>query len=128
MSGGMALRAEVPACVGSRRESALIDLVHLSKYTLGDRSLECELLGLFRCQAGVYVERLEACSSPKDWKDAAHSLKGSARGVGAWAVADHAEAAEQLADPSGEGRDDALMMLRNTVDETVAHIAVLLAD
>ncbi len=128
MSGGMALRAEMPACVGSRRESALIDLVHLSKYTLGERSLECELLGLFRCQASVYVDRLEASSSSKDWKDAAHSLKGSARGIGAWAVADKAEVAEQLQDPSGEARDDALMMLRNTVDETVAHIAVLLTD
>jgi len=55
-------------------------------------------------------------------------LKGSARGIGAWAVADKAEVAEQLADPAGEARDDALMMLRATVDETVAHIAVLLAD
>lgn len=128
MSGEMALRAEMPACVGSRRESTLIDLVHLSKYTLGDRSLECELLGLFRCQAGVYVERLEGCSSPKEWRDAAHSLKGSARGIGAWAVADHAEAAEQLTDPSEEGCADALIMLRNTVDETVAHIDALLAD
>src|SRR3546814_3506289 len=55
-----------------------LDLVHLSKYTFGDRSLEGELLGLFRSQAGIYISRLEAAENAKDWRDAAHSLKGSA--------------------------------------------------
>lgn len=71
-----------------------LDLVHLSKYTFGDRSLEAELLGLFRSQAGVYVSRLDAAENAKDWRDAAHSLKGSARGLGAWALADLAEEVE----------------------------------
>lgn len=57
-----------------------LDLVHLAKYTFGDRGLECELLGLFRSQAGIYVSRLETAANAKEWRDAAHSLKGSARG------------------------------------------------
>ena len=39
-----------------------IDLVHLSTYTLGNRSLETELLGLFRTQADLYISRLEAAA------------------------------------------------------------------
>lgn len=71
-----------------------IDLVHLATYTLGDRGLENELLGLFRAQAGVYLGRLETAVTEKDWKDAAHSLKGSSRAVGALALADLAALAE----------------------------------
>lgn len=73
-----------------------LDLVHLSKYTFGDRALESELLGLFRAQAGLYVTRLESAATPKEWKDAAHSLKGSSRGLGAWALGDISEEAEAL--------------------------------
>lgn len=73
-----------------------IDLVHLSKYTLGNRTLENELLGLFRTQAGVYLARLADASDDTEWKNAAHSLKGSARGLGAWALAELAEEAEKL--------------------------------
>lgn len=73
-----------------------IDLVHLSKYTLGNRTLENELLGLFRTQAGVYLARLADASDDIEWKNAAHSLKGSARGLGAWALAELAEEAERL--------------------------------
>ncbi len=127
MSGGQVLEVEAVECAAAvRRECLLIDLVHLSKYTLGNRDLESELLSLFRCQTNVYLERMSASSSPKDWKDAAHSLKGSARGVGAWAVADHAEAAEQLIDPDEAAREGALALLRGTIDETVAHINALL--
>lgn len=71
-----------------------LDLVHLSKYTFGDRALETELLGLFRSQAGIYVTRLESAADAKEWCDAAHSLKGSARGLGAWALGDIAEEIE----------------------------------
>lgn len=128
MSGGALLRAEMPSCVSVRRECMLIDLVHLSKYTLGDRDLECELLGLFRSQSGVYLKRLEAAASLTDWKEAAHSLKGSAKGIGAWAIADHAETAEQLNGIEETVREETLQSMRATVDETIAHIAILLAD
>jgi HPt (histidine-containing phosphotransfer) domain-containing protein len=104
----------------------LIDLVHLSKYTLGDRDLECELLALFRSQSGVYLNRLEAAASLTDWKEAAHSLKGSAKGIGAWAIADHAETAEQLTAIGEPSHAAALRSLRTTLDETIAHITILL--
>ena len=92
-----------------------LDLVHLAKYTFGDRGLESELLGLFRSQAGIYVSRLEAAATAKDWRDAAHSLKGSARGLGAWALGDIAEDVELLDFDNAEGRADAVTRLRDAI-------------
>jgi HPt (histidine-containing phosphotransfer) domain-containing protein len=89
-----------------------IDLVHLSKYTLGNRSLENELLGLFRNQADVYLARLDEAGDDKEWRDAAHSLKGSARGLGAWALGDLAEEAEKT--PLA-ARDDVMARIREAV-------------
>ena len=91
-----------------------LDLVHLSKYTLGNRALEIELLGLFRAQAGIYIERIESAVTAIDWKNATHSLKGSAKGLGAWPLAALAEEAEWMA-VDGEGRDDILARLRDAV-------------
>ena len=68
---------------GRKTSSRPVDLVHLSRYTLGERALEREVLELFCSQSFVYLERLRTAGSHKDWKDAAHSLKGSATAIGA---------------------------------------------
>ena len=77
-----------------------IDLVHLSRMTLGDRGLEREVLALFDRQATVLVSRMRS-APPGSVTSVAHTLKGSARGVGAWRVAAAAEAVEVAA--SGDG-------------------------
>ena len=92
-----------------------LDLVHLAKYTFGDRGLECELLGLFRSQAGIYVNRLETAANTKEWADAAHSLKGSARGLGAWALGDIAEDVEPLSFDDEAGRGIAVARVREAI-------------
>jgi HPt (histidine-containing phosphotransfer) domain-containing protein len=71
-----------------------IDLVHLSRQTLGDRALEVEILNLFVVQARALVERLDAAAEPGARGDLAHTLKGSARAIGAFRVAAAAEACE----------------------------------
>jgi len=87
---------------GGSSDSRPIDLVHLSKFTMGRRDLEAEILGLFRQQLAVSLEKLAAAADmagdDKAWKEAAHTLKGSARGVGAWALADATADAELLTD------------------------------
>lgn len=100
-----------------------IDLVHLSTYTLGNSSLEAELLGLFRNQADVYISRLEAATSADEWKNTAHSLKGSAKGLGAWTVAMLAEQAEAAAGADATTRralltdiSDALSAVKHFID------------
>ncbi len=75
---------------GRKPTARPVDLVHLSRYTLGERALEREVLELFCTQSVVYLERLRQAQSDQDWKDAAHSLKGSATAIGAWRAADAA--------------------------------------
>ncbi len=76
-----------------------VDLVHLAHFTMGDRALEREVLNLFRKQSALYLERLRAAPNEAVWCEAAHTLKGSARGIGAWAVADAASQLETLRGP-----------------------------
>jgi HPt (histidine-containing phosphotransfer) domain-containing protein len=71
-----------------------IDLVHLTRQTLGNRSLEREILALFVRQSRQIIERLRRSGCPRERGDLAHTLKGSARAVGAWRVALGAEAVE----------------------------------
>jgi len=76
-----------------------LDLKHLFRMTLGDHGLEREVLELFDRQVGMLIDRIgtvDAASVPA----LAHTLKGSARGVGAWPMARAAEAVEVA--PPGE--------------------------
>jgi HPt (histidine-containing phosphotransfer) domain-containing protein len=78
----------------------IIDLVHLSRQTLGDQALEGELLRLFASQAEQAAICLKENLSPGDgpWRaDLAHRLKGSGRAIGAFEFADAAEAFEEAA-------------------------------
>jgi HPt (histidine-containing phosphotransfer) domain-containing protein len=73
-----------------------IDWAHLSRFTLNDTALEREVLGLFAMDAPRYLAKMVTARGRKDWIEAAHTLKGSARAVGAWSVAESAEVAESL--------------------------------
>jgi HPt (histidine-containing phosphotransfer) domain-containing protein len=77
-------------------DSRPVDLDHLRRYTLGDRDLEVEILGLFADQLPITIGALNEAASMKEWGIAAHTLKGSARAVGAWSLATLAETAEKL--------------------------------
>jgi HPt (histidine-containing phosphotransfer) domain-containing protein len=63
-----------------------IDIEHLQRMTLGDASLEREVLAMFSAQAAGLIGKLAAL--PADAAALAHTLKGSARAIGAFAVAD----------------------------------------
>src|SRR5262249_56378628 len=77
------------------------DGVHLARMTLGDRSLEREVLALFDRQAGMLLVRMQQAARTGICA-AAHTLKGSARGIGAWRVARAAEAVEIAAGSAAE--------------------------
>jgi HPt (histidine-containing phosphotransfer) domain-containing protein len=76
-----------------KKRSRPIDLAHLSKQTMGDRELEREVLGLFAEQAQA-VRRQIGAAAVKERLFLAHSLKGSARSVGALAIAECTAAIE----------------------------------
>jgi len=66
-----------------------IDRDHLSRMTFADAALQREVLALFERQAAALVARMRG--EPAELGALAHTLTGSARGVGAWQVAQAAE-------------------------------------
>lgn len=81
-----------------------IDLEHLAVYTGGDTELQKDVLEIFAQQADTYIRNLVTATEASVWKDAAHTLKGAARGIGAWPLADLCIQAEQLADNGNPAR------------------------
>ena len=70
-----------------------IDFDHLKRMTLDDAGLEQEVLAMFSAQSAGLVDQLLVL--PTDARALAHTLKGSARAIGAFAVADAAARLEQ---------------------------------
>ena len=103
-----------------------IDLAQLSRMSLGERNLEREVLTLFDLQAGILLQRMTS-EEPKYVAALAHTLTGSARGVGAWKVAAAAEAVERLASgPAPVVLINAMNRLSAAVTEAQAAIAEIL--
>ena len=109
--------------VARRDLTGAVDFAHLERYAGGDEALVDEVLGIFREQAELWVQLLEPEAPAGAWKDAAHSLKGSALGIGAFALAEACEAAEQgaEAEPARKGR--LLDAIRDAMDAALADIA-----
>jgi HPt (histidine-containing phosphotransfer) domain-containing protein len=75
-----------------------IDQAQLARMTFGDKALERELLELFERQAALLVGRMRQADAATV-AALAHTLKGSAVGVGASDVAAAAAAVEQEQSP-----------------------------
>lgn len=88
-----------------------IDFSHLDAYTAGDVQLTNEVLSLFKVQGIVLLQRLEGLPDARTWRETAHALKGAARGIGAWRVAELAQDVEALALASSDKRDGGLRPL-----------------
>src|SRR4051812_35026424 len=82
MSESSLAPADPAACQMAPAAPAPVDFAHLKRYTLGDRALELEVLHLFAAQAPLTLEVLRRAHTTRAWRDAAHTLKGSARAVG----------------------------------------------
>lgn len=107
--------------------SPTVDWEYLSRQTFGDGELEKEVLTLFLQQAGDCGARLAEPARDGDGKwrgDIAHTLKGSARAIGAFGLADAAERYE-AALAEGEGAEHLRELDRHLLD-TRATIAARL--
>lgn len=62
-----------------------IDLIHLARQSCGDKALETEILTLFRQQLGLAADQLHAAKG-RERTIIAHTIKGSARAVGAFGL------------------------------------------
>jgi len=100
-----------------------IDLAHLARMTLGDAALERQVLGMFASQSASVIEKLAAL--PAETGALAHTLKGSARAIGAFRVAECAEALE-AAIRQGEYCANCQVELKAAVADARAAIDTLL--
>jgi HPt (histidine-containing phosphotransfer) domain-containing protein len=97
-----------------------IDFDHLKRMTLDDAGLEQEVLALFAAQSASLVGTI--ANLPPDAAALAHTLKGSARAIGAFAVADAAARLETAlagnADPSDQLADlvEAVALARTAIE------------
>lgn len=72
------------------------DRAHFTMMTGGDAALQAEIVAMFRVQAQLWSRLLTPDAPTGTWADAAHTAKGSAKGLGLWRLADACEEAETL--------------------------------
>ncbi len=103
----------------SRRDlSGAVDFAVLDRMTGGDDVVAEEILGLFVQQAEMWSQMLDA--RIEGWRDALHTIRGAAGGIGAGTlVAACAEA---------EGADKAMIparldQVRNALNEALSDVA-----
>ncbi len=111
-----------PALIVGAEDLPVIDRAHLQRMTAGARDLERELLRLFDKQCTVLLDRMAHGEIPAR-AALAHTLKGSALGIGAMRVAEAAAALER----AGERHTHVLTELQQAVAQARAAIARMLA-
>ena len=100
-----------------------IDLTHLAAQTFGNRALEQEVLSLFLKQSASLMQRLE--NAAHDAQIATiHTIKGSARSIGAGQVAFVAEGIEA---ELNAGNSPSFVALAAAVDHANAYIRKLIS-
>jgi HPt (histidine-containing phosphotransfer) domain-containing protein len=102
-----------------------IDLAHLARMSLGDVALEREVLSLFAAQSASLIAAL--ATFPQDARELAHKLKGSARAIGAFAVADAAAGLEHAL-TRGTAPAEPLVALTDAVARARNAIEVILGE
>lgn len=113
----------------ARRDlTGALNMEHLNRFTLGDAILTEEVLGLFREQVNMWSRVLDPALPDQAWRDAAHTLKGAALGVGAFALAGACAEAEVAAERGPAARDIALAELRLQADRALADVAAWLHE
>jgi len=102
-----------------------LDLSYLRSMTLGDARLEREVLELFKAQTRDLVAQL--APRPSNSAELAHTLKGSARAIGAFEVGEAAYALESGLDQPATFKA-AFKQLQSCVNDTFEAIDTLLAS
>ena len=108
----------------ARRDlTGAVDFAYLETYAANDQAVIDEVLALFREQASLWMRLLDPAIENNAWRDAAHTLKGSALGVGATALAQACASAEQAADMNAVERTIRLERVRDALEAALADIA-----
>jgi len=103
----------------------VLDLAHLRRFTLGSVAFEREIMGLFAAGLNHTIAALDAAECAAQWHMAAHTLKGSAMGVGASRLAAVARDAEQMKYLSPAERGAVMSRIRAAIQEVLKETARL---
>lgn len=108
----------------ARRDlTGAVDFAYLENYCAGDGAMIDEVLSMFREQAGLWMKLLDPEAPGGAWRDAAHTLKGAALGIGAGALAAACEGAELAKDASLGEKQAKLDRVRDAAERALADIA-----
>ena len=99
----------------ARRDiKGVVDFAYLEGFAAGEDEVIDEVLALFREQSAIWGAMLSP--EHEGWRDAVHTIKGAARGVGANQLGDVCQACEA----AGPG---ALPKVRDALDAALSDIA-----
>jgi HPt (histidine-containing phosphotransfer) domain-containing protein len=108
----------------ARRDiTGAVDFAHLETYAAGDGEVIDEVLSIFREQASIWLRLLDADGPADIWRDGAHTLKGAALGVGAFALAKACAQAEEGAALSPGARAGLRHAVEDALNLALADIA-----
>jgi HPt (histidine-containing phosphotransfer) domain-containing protein len=100
--------------VARRDIKGVVDFAYLEGFAAGDDDLIDEVLAIFREQSEIWGAMLTPGN--EGWRDGVHTLKGAARGIGAFQLGDACERCEA----AGPG---ALDSVRDALGASLADIA-----
>jgi HPt (histidine-containing phosphotransfer) domain-containing protein len=95
-----------------------VDFAVLESFAGDDDTVIDEVLNLFREQARIWGPMLDTTSA--GWRDAAHTVKGAAAGIGAKDLSEVCGIAEKCAD---ETAGPALSRVHDAMDRALADVA-----
>jgi HPt (histidine-containing phosphotransfer) domain-containing protein len=117
-----------PSVASQGSDQGVIDLNHLRDMTMSDVAMRREVLGLIVVQSANIIAELAPL--PANAAALAHTLKGSARAIGAFRVADAASLVENTARSGGDipktAASDVLAALSREIDLACTEIANIL--
>jgi len=82
--------------MSAQQTSSEINFEHLKRYVGDDIALTAEVFGLFKHQVEMWSKLLDAEADEDSWVSVMHSLKGSARAIGAMGLASLCEKGEAM--------------------------------
>ncbi|PHS28236.1 MAG: hypothetical protein COA84_01650 [Robiginitomaculum sp.] len=103
-------------------DAPAIDLEHLKRYSGGDADLEAEVFAMFRQQVEMWMRLLDPTGDEEGWASATHSIKGSARSIGAHALAKACENAENQCQAGATARSVSAQEVQACIDNALKFI------
>ena len=110
--------------MAEQTKTGALDFDYLETYADGDMVVVEEVLNLFREQAALWLRVMDPDDPGEGWRDAIHSLKGTALGVGAMSLAQACSTAEELIGGAHMDRTLALIRVRDAVEAVLGDIMI----